>query len=293
MALWLKLDVGILNHRKIRLVRKQPQGDSLALMWVGFLCLAMEQESEALYISEGIPYTAEDLATALDFKIKTVKNGIILFKNYGLIEIIDDGAIFINSLHERQAIDKLLLQRELGKERQRRSRERNALVTRDKAHVTRLSRVGNANVTRENSEEEVEGEYKNSDAPAREAPETHIPFSNPPEKPRHDISLFVAAWNGLGLPEFRQLPTNIPNMGQIMQELSVYSDEEIVGAMKNYEKILNDAEYDAFPTYPFLTSFLSKGVKAYFDGAKPFESKRKKGLPPPKPASKGVILSEG
>ena len=167
MALWLKLDVGILNHRKIRLIRKEPQGDSLALMWIGLLCLAMDQESEALYISEGIPYTDEDLATALDFKIKIIKTGVNLFKKYGLINILDDGAIFINSLHERQAIDKLLLQRQLGTERQRRLRARNALVTRDTEDVTRLSRVGNADVTREKKTKEVDlEEYKKESAGA-------------------------------------------------------------------------------------------------------------------------------
>jgi|ETNvirnome_2_300_1030623.scaffolds.fasta_scaffold01903_7 hypothetical protein len=123
-----------------------------------------------------------------------------------------------------------------------------------------------------------------SDAPAREAPEpeSHT-FSNPPpkpEKPGHDIGLLIAAWNGIGLPEYRHLPTNIANLGQIMQELSVYSAEEIVGAMKNYEKILNSPDHDPFPTYPHLPSFLSKGVTVYFDGAKPLEQMRKKGTKP-------------
>ncbi len=194
MALWMKLDVGILNHRKIRLVRKQPQGDSLALLWIGLLCLAMDLEAEALYISEGIPYTAEDLATALDFKIKTVKIGINLFKNYGLIDILDDGAIFINSLHERQAIDKLLLQRELGKERQRRSRGRNALVTRDKVDVTRMSRVGNADVTIENSEAELDlEEYKkeaSGDTDSFSDDNKYAAFDTPPD-PEPEPSIYL------------------------------------------------------------------------------------------------------
>lgn len=154
LALWLKLDVHLLQHKKIRLIRKHLHGDSIALLWVGMLCLAMDEESETLYVTEGVPYTTDDLAVALDFSPEIVEIGVALLTRYGMITSLDDGAIFINSLAERQELEKLHLKRTQGRTRQQKYRDRNAPRGQSNALVTRPLR--NSNATEEEVEEEVE-----------------------------------------------------------------------------------------------------------------------------------------
>lgn len=59
---WLKLDIGILQDEKIDDIRAMTAGDSLFVLWVGLLCLAMKQETDVIYVTQGVAITAEHLA---------------------------------------------------------------------------------------------------------------------------------------------------------------------------------------------------------------------------------------
>lgn len=135
----MKLDVNILDHRKIRLIRRYSEGDTLFTLWVGIMCIAMRQETDTLYIASDIPYTPEDLANTFNIDLNTVKLGLELFQRYEMIEMLEDGAIHIPGIEEHQSLDKLAQKRELNAERQRRYRQRQQ----DNA-VTRNAVISNA-----------------------------------------------------------------------------------------------------------------------------------------------------
>lgn len=132
---WLKLDVGILDDEKIRIIRKHPDGNGLFVLWVGLLCLAMKApEPGYLEVSDGIPYTIDDLAMLFELEYKTVQLGLTLFEKYRMIQICEGGLIEIINFRKHQALDKLDHQRELARERVRRFRDKtrcNALLTRN------------------------------------------------------------------------------------------------------------------------------------------------------------------
>jgi predicted phage replisome organizer/uncharacterized phage protein (TIGR02220 family) len=145
MAHWLKLDIGILRDEKIELIRALPEGDSLFVLWIGLLCLAMKKETDMLYIAEGIPYGPEEIATVVNLDAKVVRMGIEVFQRFGMVQALEDGALHITNFREHQAIDKMSRQRELTTARVQRFRER----ARD---VTRYGVTGNAT--------ELEGEVE-------------------------------------------------------------------------------------------------------------------------------------
>jgi predicted phage replisome organizer len=130
MITWLKLDVNILKDEKIELIRTLPAGDSLFILWIGLLCIAMKKETDCLYIAKDVPYNAQGLSELLRLDIETVNLGLQTFVTFEMITILKDGGIFINHLQEHQALDKLSTKKQLNAERQRRYRARQLNVTR-------------------------------------------------------------------------------------------------------------------------------------------------------------------
>jgi predicted phage replisome organizer len=129
---WLKLDTDILNDNKIKIIRKYPAGDSLLVLWIGLLCLAMKSEQPGyIYITHGIPYSPKELANEFDIEEKTVEMGLQLFKQFRMIEVIEGGMIEIVNFNKRQDLEVIEFRKEQNRLRQQkyRSKQRNALLT--------------------------------------------------------------------------------------------------------------------------------------------------------------------
>jgi predicted phage replisome organizer len=126
---WLKIDTEILNNDKIKLIRKHPGGDSLLVVWIGLLCIAMKSSSPGIVkLAENLPYSPDDLAILLDVETKTVELAITLFCKYGMIAITEGGLMEIVGFRDHQSIDRIEHQRELNRTRQIEYRKRNANV---------------------------------------------------------------------------------------------------------------------------------------------------------------------
>jgi predicted phage replisome organizer len=120
---WMKLDVNILNDSKIKIIRKYPDGNSLFVLWVGLLCLAMKSDVTGyVYITQGLPYTADDLATEFNLEVKTVEMGIELFRKMGMIDFTEGNMIEIVNFNKHQNIDKIEKQRLQTRERVKKHR---------------------------------------------------------------------------------------------------------------------------------------------------------------------------
>lgn len=122
---WLKLDVNIFNDSKIKIIRKYPDGNSLIVLWIGLLCLAMKSDKTGyIYITDGIPYTTQDLANEFDIEIKTVEMGLGLFKNFNMIDVIEGGIIEVINFKKHQNIEYIENQREKNRIKQQRYRDK-------------------------------------------------------------------------------------------------------------------------------------------------------------------------
>ena len=98
-----------------------------------------------------------------------------------------------------------------------------------------------------------------------------------------DLIKMIDFWNDskYGLPKYPKSKyktgVNIPDVQDLLKNLSFFTREQISQSIINYSKILNDNSYKAFPTYPTAISFLIKGIESYYDDAKPFDRCLKSG----------------
>lgn len=191
---WLKLDVNILNDTKIKVIRKYPDGDALFVLWVGMLCLAMKSDNSGfIYITQGIPFTPQDLAAEFDIQEKTVLMGLEVFRKLNMIDFAEGGVIEIINFDKHQDTQKIETIREQTRIRQARFKEnkRKAMITQGNALLTRYSCVDNASVTEESRagndtdkirEDEIRGEEKREESAADADPSARKRFIKPTEE---------------------------------------------------------------------------------------------------------------
>ena len=125
---WIKLATGLPDNRKIKQIRKLPQGDTIALLWVFLMCLAGETNDDgAVYFLPEIPYTDEMLADQFGMDVNTVRLGLATFQRFGMVEIVDD-IIHLEAWEKWQSVDKLSEIREKNRKRVAKHREKKRLA---------------------------------------------------------------------------------------------------------------------------------------------------------------------
>ena len=125
---WVKVRCDIFEHRKIKLIRKGPRGDTLVLLWVMLIAEAGKcGRGGALMISENKPYTVETLSLLLAMPESVVEQGLELFARLEMIE--RDAVIRIRNWRKYQSEDKLEVRREKDRLRQQRHREKEPEVS--------------------------------------------------------------------------------------------------------------------------------------------------------------------
>lgn len=161
---WIKLATGLPDNRKIKQIRKLPDGNTIALMWVFLMCLAGDTNDEGMvYFTPEIPYTDEMLAEQFDMDLNTIRLGIATFQKFGMIEVVDK-IICLSSWEKWQATDELAVIREQTRKRVAKHREKQKLALCNvTGNVTGNVTVTHCNATdiEEDKEKETETEiYK-------------------------------------------------------------------------------------------------------------------------------------
>ena len=141
---WIKLDVSIPDNKKVKRIRKMPDGNNIILFWVFLLSRAGESNQKGgLFFTENVPYTEEDLAADFDFSTEFVRFAIMTLEKYRMIELYDD-IIFIKNWDEYQQMDKLEKIKEQNRIRQARYKRKQQLIAANNAEVTLPVTQGNA-----------------------------------------------------------------------------------------------------------------------------------------------------
>jgi len=121
---WVKIMCNILDHRKIKMIRKGPEGNTLVLLWLLMLTeVGKCNRGGYLMVSDSLPYSAETLSMVMDIPLPTVQLGL---KTFAGLDMIDqhDGAIYVRNWGKYQSEDKLEVRREKDRERKKRQRQR-------------------------------------------------------------------------------------------------------------------------------------------------------------------------
>lgn len=146
---WIKVVTSMFDNRKVKQIRKMPDGDAIIVIWIQILCLAGEINSNGMiYFSENIPYTDEMLATEFDRPINTIRMALNVFRNFKMIEMADN-VLLVSNWEKYQNVDSLEKIREQNRIRKQKQREKQKLLlenTENKDMSRDMSRDCNKNV---------------------------------------------------------------------------------------------------------------------------------------------------
>ena len=91
---WLKLKRDFFKRHDIRIVEDMPNGKDYILFYLKLLVESVDHNGE-LRFSETIPYNEEMLSTITNTNIDIVRAAMKIFSHLEMIEIIDDGTIYM------------------------------------------------------------------------------------------------------------------------------------------------------------------------------------------------------
>jgi len=120
---WIKIMCNILDHRKIKMIRKGPEGNTIVLLWLLMLTEAGKcNRGGYLMISDMLPYTAETLSMVTDIPLTIVDLGLATLTSLAMIDQ-QDNAIYIRNWAKYQSQDKLQARLDNDRIRQLRHRQ--------------------------------------------------------------------------------------------------------------------------------------------------------------------------
>lgn len=152
---WIKINVDMFDNRKIKHLRKLPDGNAIVLIWVMLLTLAGRCNAGGMvFLTETIPYTPEMLADELGFDVETINTALSLLSQLGMIQT--DGCLAITNWDEYQNIDRMAEIREYNRVAKQKSREKQAQL---KASVNDMSMTSQRRQDTD-IEEDIEKENK-------------------------------------------------------------------------------------------------------------------------------------
>lgn len=120
---WIKLTVDMFDNRKIKHLRRLPEGNSIVLIWVMLLTMAGRCNANGMiFLTENIPYTPKMLADELGFEENLVRLALDALERLNMIRT--DNFLTIPGWEEYQNIEGMDKIRAQTRQRVARHREK-------------------------------------------------------------------------------------------------------------------------------------------------------------------------
>ena len=231
---WVKITTDMFCNRKIKHLRRLPDGNNIVLIWVMLLTMAGRCNAGGrIFLTEDIPYTPKMLADELDFEENTVSLALEALERLNMIAR-EGGELSIANWEEYQNIEGMDKIREQNRARKQRQRQR-SLPERDlsrDSHVT----VTQCHATEE--EEEVDKEKEKEIHSFIQAPQSEK-FNGFVEKPVENSKrsfLQGSLGKGVVLLSDEQLDDLLEKLSfeEFNKYVEIVADNELCG--KHYRK---------------------------------------------------------
>ena len=119
---WIKLTTDMFDNRKIKHLRRLPEGNNIVLIWVMLLTMAGRCNSGGMiFLTENIPYTPKMLADELDFEENTVQLALNALEQLDMV-VTNKGHFTIAGWEKYQNTDRLEEIREYNRLAKQKSR---------------------------------------------------------------------------------------------------------------------------------------------------------------------------
>lgn len=96
---WLKLDKNFLKSSQIKVIKNMPNGKDYVIFYLALMLESVETIGH-LRFSNLVPYNEEMLASVTDTNVDIVRTAVKIFESLGLMEILDDGTIYMTQVAE-------------------------------------------------------------------------------------------------------------------------------------------------------------------------------------------------
>lgn len=105
---WFKVLTDMFSDDKIKIIQSMPEGDSLLVMWFKVLAQAGKtNDGGYIYLKKNMPYTAGMLSTLFNKPQQTVELALRTFTEFEMIDIDQNGYIFVTNWEKHQSIEKM------------------------------------------------------------------------------------------------------------------------------------------------------------------------------------------
>ena len=154
---WVKITTDMFDNRKIKHLRRLPDGNNIVLIWVMLLTMAGRCNAGGkIFLTEDIPYTPKMLADELAFEENTVSLALEALERLNMI-VQEGGELSIANWEEYQNIEGMDKIREQNRARKQRQRQK-SLPERDMSRDSHVT-VTQCHATEEEGDKEKEKEY--------------------------------------------------------------------------------------------------------------------------------------
>ena len=168
---WVRITTDMFDNRKIKHLRKLPDGNNIVLIWVMLLTMAGRCNSGGMiFLTENIPYTPKMLADELCFEENVVLLALDALAKLNMITSYDGEFISIAGWEEYQNVEGLDKIREQTRNRVAKHREMQRLSS---GNVTCNVTVTQGNATDIDKDKEEELEVRKRNKRDKEAPVRH------------------------------------------------------------------------------------------------------------------------
>lgn len=152
---WIKLTTDMFDNRKIKHLRRLPEGNSIVLIWVMLLTMAGRCNAGGMiFLTENIPYTPKMLADELDYEENTVQLALNALEKLNMV-VMNQGYFAIAGWEEYQNIEGMDKIREQNRIRQAKYKAKQKSLP---GNVTDNVTVTEGNATDIEEEKELEEE---------------------------------------------------------------------------------------------------------------------------------------
>ena len=262
---WIKLDVGIFEDEKIKIILSMPEGKTMLIIWLKLLCLAGRiNNSGVLMVNKTIPYTVEMLGSVFNESEQMMRLAVDTFSKLDMVELFN-GALLLPNWERHQSEDRLKQIQEKSAARVAKHRANQRLVADCNAtetlHVTLQKRICNADVTHslsKNKNKNIELELRTKN---KESTGAGAPAPSPIKDPKHEYG--DNGWvkltdkqhnkliNDLGQAEFERCVSYVDESAQISTNKNGWKDWNAVlrkahregwGVKKSWSKPISEKD---------------------------------------------------
>lgn len=223
---WIKITTDMFDNRKIKHLRRLPDGNNIVLIWVMLLTLAGRCNSGGMiFLTENIPYTPKMLADELDFEESTVQLALNALEKLGMVQSDSAGFLAVTGWTEHQNIEGMDKIRESKRLAQARWRAKQKALQ---------STVDSTRCLVDDAEEDIEEDI--------ERDKEELPKGNSKKAPKHKYG----EYNNVLLTddELDNLKAEYPDWEERIERLSSYVASTGKSYKSHYATIRNWARKD-------------------------------------------------